>query len=364
MKQFLKGALHVHTNLSDGNLSPQEVVKKHKEHNYDFIVWTDHKVNWNIKEHITDDMGMVMIGGVELDVGIKDGIDYRTLPHQELLDSLFESRMRNEFQDLAWPHMNALGVYDTDMHFKVVDYDVPKTYENMIDVIYANDGIPMINHPNWWFCSSLREVMKVDRNFLLELGVGDTTHPGGNFQKEGTEVIWDTLLTQGKTVFGTATDDGHRYEASEETNKPLDFANGFVGVWAEKNEQSIMEALRVGDFYASNGIELEKYEVTDKGIYVKVKPDLISNGHDTSKIEPIDGVRYAIMFKGRMGFTLETVYGTEAFYEFKGGIDEEYVRVKVVSNKSKWNYWQDYDIKYFEACYTQPVYQDKKIRKI
>ena len=158
MKQFLKGALHVHTTLSDAEIKPKEVVRKYKSKGYDFIVFTDHKYNFNIPDFVKDDMGMILIGGVELDVGIKEEDDYRTMSNEDLRITLPLSRMRNEFDDLAWPHVNALGVYNTNMKFKVVDENVPKTYENMIDVINENKGIPMINHPNWSFCTSLREL--------------------------------------------------------------------------------------------------------------------------------------------------------------------------------------------------------------
>ena len=40
--QWYKGAVHVHTTRSDGQLSPQEVMKAHREKGYDFLAITDH----------------------------------------------------------------------------------------------------------------------------------------------------------------------------------------------------------------------------------------------------------------------------------------------------------------------------------
>jgi len=42
MKEMLKGNLHTHTTLSDGSLSPKDVVYLYKEKDYDFIALTDH----------------------------------------------------------------------------------------------------------------------------------------------------------------------------------------------------------------------------------------------------------------------------------------------------------------------------------
>lgn len=40
---FLKGALHCHTTLSDGNGSPASTVRHHGHMGYDFLAITDHR---------------------------------------------------------------------------------------------------------------------------------------------------------------------------------------------------------------------------------------------------------------------------------------------------------------------------------
>ncbi len=358
MKQYLKGALHVHTNLSDGVLSPQEVVAKYKSKGYDFIVFTDHKYNFNIEDHVKDNMGLVLIGGVELDPGVRSDDDYKNMTRDELI-SLFATRpnITNEFCDNipgSPCHVNALGVHNTRMGFEIDYNSVPKTCENMIDVILANGGIPMINHPNWESTISLREVMNVNRDFLMEIGGAYDCVYGGNHNLESVESMWDVLLTQGKKVFGTFTDDSHSYK--EITDECLDpgYDEGYVCVWAERDEKSILDALREGEFYCSNGIYLDEYEVTDKKIRVKIKPNTYMPANILNKGE----FHYAIMFKGEMGYPLKVVYGTEAEYEFKGNLRESYVRVKVVSNKKRKSLWQVENNKYYEALFTQPVFKN------
>lgn len=43
-RPFLKGALHVHTTRSDGQDSPEDVIRLHRQNGYDFMALTDHNV--------------------------------------------------------------------------------------------------------------------------------------------------------------------------------------------------------------------------------------------------------------------------------------------------------------------------------
>ena len=42
-KKHLKGALHCHTTRSDGQGDPADVIRLHKENDYDFMALTDHR---------------------------------------------------------------------------------------------------------------------------------------------------------------------------------------------------------------------------------------------------------------------------------------------------------------------------------
>ena len=42
--RWYKGNLHTHTLNSDGDSTPDEVVRWYREHGYDFLVLTDHNV--------------------------------------------------------------------------------------------------------------------------------------------------------------------------------------------------------------------------------------------------------------------------------------------------------------------------------
>ena len=344
MKQWLKGAMHVHSAMSDSLGTPQTAVDAYYKCGYDFMFFTDHKTNFDVSQ-IANKYDMLVMGGVELDSGQDPfpNYDYNKEPKEDWVKKLATNTMENEFGDQTWLHINALGVNNTNIKFDIIQGQMGKTVANATDAIEKAGGVPMVCHPNWLFSPSFRELLDSKRNFLLEIGCSAESYFVGTFSKESPENIWDILLSKGRTVYAAATDDAHHYFKTEQ--EPwLDYDCGFVYVFAEKNEESVKEALRNGCFYASNGIKLADYSVTDKKISVKVEPE--------------KDRKYCIMFKGKMGLPLKCVYGTEGEYSFQNIQEEEYVRVKVVSNKINSSYFSFLNYTYNEACYLQPVFLD------
>lgn len=64
-KQMLKGGLHCHTTRSDGDGTPEEVIRLHKENGYDFLALTDHRI-YNYK-NFAEDVDITIIPGMEFD---------------------------------------------------------------------------------------------------------------------------------------------------------------------------------------------------------------------------------------------------------------------------------------------------------
>ena len=64
--QFFKGNLHTHTLNSDGDSTPDDVVRWYREHNYNFVTITDHNYLTDVDGlnalHGADDKFLVMKG--------------------------------------------------------------------------------------------------------------------------------------------------------------------------------------------------------------------------------------------------------------------------------------------------------------
>lgn len=70
----IKADLHIHTNFSDGNYSPKEIVEKAKEINLKALAITDHDTLEGIPQAITEgkSLGIEIIPGVELSTSVND----------------------------------------------------------------------------------------------------------------------------------------------------------------------------------------------------------------------------------------------------------------------------------------------------
>ena len=64
----MKADLHMHTNLSDGVYSPQEIIQKAKNNGVDIISITDHDICSNVEENLkfAKEIGITYIPGIEL----------------------------------------------------------------------------------------------------------------------------------------------------------------------------------------------------------------------------------------------------------------------------------------------------------
>jgi len=65
---FAKGCLHCHTTLSDGNLSPRDLIEEYKQRGYHFVAITDHRNKPKPYDYPTDD-GILVLKGVEVSSG-------------------------------------------------------------------------------------------------------------------------------------------------------------------------------------------------------------------------------------------------------------------------------------------------------
>lgn len=288
---WLKGNLHTHTLESDGDSTPAEMVRWYAEHGYDFLVITDHdKVT-----RVDDARGLVLI------------------PGEEVTDRLPKKPL----------HVNAIGIEEA---VKPQGGATPvEVLQRDIDVIRKAGALALINHPNFGWAFGAEELLQLERANFLEIASG---HPFVNAQgPPSVESMWDRMLTAGKRIYGVAVDDSHHLKrvGDEDVVPP---GKAWVMVRAEKREaKSILAALARGDFYASNGVELEEILMTPKAITVLVREKNFA--------------RYRVLFIGSGGRMLQESAGHTATYTIRG--DERYVRAKVVDSNGK-------------AAWTQPLF--------
>ncbi|MCH8207327.1 MAG: PHP domain-containing protein [Chloroflexi bacterium] len=284
---WYKGNIHTHTTKSDGDDTPENVVRWFRRHGYDFLVLSDHN-HLTLLEYGRGKRRFrrpLMIPGEEVSVNIHRG----------------ETAI----------HVNGIGV--SRVVEPVDATEVVPTLQANVDAILGAGGIASINHPNYKWSFDHTAISQVNGASLLEVFNG---HPlmnaNGAPGKPSFEGIWDGVLSAGKAIFGVATDDSHNYKDF----RP-DLANpgrGWLMVRSrELSQDAIVEALAAGEFYASTGIVLDELGISGKTISLR-----IAQHHDFV---------YTTRFIGRNGHVYGEVVGTEAEYSVQG--NEGYVRAAV-----------------------------------
>lgn len=288
--RWYKGNTHTHTLNSDGDSTPDDVVRWYREHGYQFLVLTDHN-------HLTSVDGLNALHGADEKFLIVKG--------EEVTDRFGDKSL----------HINGLDVahkVEPQGGTSVVD-----VLQRNVDAIRHAQGIPHINHPNFRWSITAEELKQVTNNKLFEIYNGHpmTNNLGGG-TVPGLEEVWDAILSSGIRLYGIAVDDAHTFK-DPGNSAVAGPGRGWVVVRAAKLEaRSLLEAMERGDFYASTGVELSDYQATAASMTVTVKKTAFS--------------KYRIQFIGEGGKVLQEAHDSPATYTFTGR--EAYVRAKVIES--------------------------------
>ena len=233
-KMMLKGALHCHTTRSDGDGEPDEVIRLHKENNYDFIALTDHRI-YNYK-NFAEDVEITIIPGMEFDNTFVRDNGFRTW-HQVYIG----------------PDDETNG-YSQDEKLLRGDAKNQEEFQKYLDEAHEKNNLTIYCHPQW-SSTPTRYFDKLEGNFAFEIWNSGCAIEDDMDTDNGA--YWDELLGMGKKLFAVATDDGHAM---------YQHCNGWVMVNAENNVKAILEALKKGAFYSSCGPEIKDFYVDDEGV--------------------------------------------------------------------------------------------------
>jgi hypothetical protein len=214
-------------------------------------------------------------------------------------------------------HVNAIGVKRVIPAQK--GETVTAILQASIDAIRAEGGIPLINHPNFRWAFTAKEMLPLRGVGLLEIASG---HPLVNSDGDGTvpshEQMWDQLLSAGMRIFGVAVDDVHNFREEFSIDR-ADPGRAWVVVRAPAlARETILASLNSGDFYASTGVTLKDIHATQESLTIEIEPASVASGSPR---------RYRVVFVGKGGGVLAVSSQNPASYKFKG--DEAYVRARV-----------------------------------
>lgn len=299
-RRWYKGNLHTHTLNSDGDSTPSDVTAWYREHGYQFLVLTDHN-------YFTEVEGLTAVHGARE--------RFLLIPGEEVTDRYHGKPV----------HVNAFD--PRELIEPAHGSSLIETIQNNVNAIRAKRGLPSLNHPNFQWAITSRELMEIRNLSLFEIfnGHPEVNNLGGG-GLESLEEMWDALLSAGKRLYGIAVDDAHHFKRfGKQLSNP---GRGWVSVRAPGlTRADIMAALTAGEFYASTGVAL--HEVAFTGAEYRLA------------ITAADGAKYRTYFIGEGGKVFHVSYDENPAYKLTGA--ERYVRARVVSSTG-------------DTAWTQPVF--------
>lgn len=224
---FFKGNLHMHTTNSDGAYAPEQAMALYKDRGYDFICLTDHWKSMPEQWY----QGMLVFSGIE--------IDY--------------------LDDAQAVHIVGVGV-DPDRLNRDRAAVRARPIQDGIDMLLQAGGLAFLAHPAW----SLNTLACVrDLRGLSGAEVYNTASgPPWNANRADSTSLLDMYAANGIRFPFIAVDDAHWYHGEA--------CRSFVRVQADAlSHASILEALRLGRFYASQGPEIYQIELDEKRLVVR-----------------------------------------------------------------------------------------------
>jgi hypothetical protein len=274
---WYRGNLHTHTQLSDGALSPADTIERYRAAGYHFVGITDHDRFTNVSGFSGD--GFAVINGIELGAGMNEvGCTY---------------------------HIVGVGITDA------VKPDPDSTPAQVIASIKKKGGEAILGHP-YWSGHTAADLVGIEG--VLGVEVYNETCQGA--AKGLSAVQWDDVLSRGKRWLGFACDDLHRER---------DFAGGWIVVRSKSlHPQAIMDSLRAGHFYSSQGPRIVHLELDGRTVNVRCSPAVQVNF-------------VCDAWRGRAVWAQAQSRISQASFELREGIT--YVRVECIdgSGKTAWS---------------------------
>ncbi len=232
--QFWKTNLHSHTTRSDGKLTPTELTTIYKEQGYHALAVTD---------HFMERFGFPIV----------DTTQFRT----------------EQFTTILGAELHGPGLMFGDWHILAVglpeDFAHTTPGEPGVDVARrASDAgaFVTIAHPAWY---SLMWEKAKELDFADAIEVYNHTCHFDNDRGESWYLA-DQFLMTGRRTFAVATDDAH-------CSVRPDTFGGWTMIKSESlDPESLLAALKAGEFYASTGPELHNVAIEGDKIVVECSP--------------------------------------------------------------------------------------------
>jgi hypothetical protein len=316
--RWWRGNLHTHTLWSDGDGFPEMVVAWYRDAGYNFLALSDHNVMsqgqrwislgdvaakakgepWQAgapapRDAMADYLARFGPDWVETRPGSgPGGREVRLKPFDECRARFDEAgrflllpaeEITHQARNGRAIHMNATNLLeliqprDGDTVREVINAHLDAVADSAART--GREIVVHVNHPNYKWGVTAEDLAAVVREQFFEVWNGvETDNDPGDALHPSTDEIWDianTLRLAGAgaaPLFGLATDDAHDHQGNKRRSPP---GRAWVMVRARHlTPESLVRALRAGDFYASSGVHLEEvsFDATARRLTLTIRP--------------------------------------------------------------------------------------------
>lgn len=272
---FLRGNLHAHSKLSDGDHPPEAVIAWYRGHGYAFAALTEHNLRVDPATYQDSEDPFVVLAGEEL--------------------TMLSGDEPVHVNALCHGHTIGGGRFPTPV----------AAIRRAALEVRAQGGVALLNHPNFEWALTTADVAAPTGVQLVEVWSGHPwVRPAGDATHVSAEVMWDAALDAGLTLWGAAVDDVHQLAAGADATLAGP-GRAWVEVYgAAHTAPAICAALAAGRFYFSSGLSLRRLRV--QGGELEIEPG------EAAQVE-------LVAERGRVLETGDAGPGAAITYRLRGG---------------------------------------------
>ncbi|WP_414043876.1 CehA/McbA family metallohydrolase [Macrococcus sp. EM39E] len=225
-KRYYKGDLHAHTFLSDGSLSPEDLIQHAEAVGLDFFFITDH----NIFQTYWPKSDVLVLPGVEFTGNTG--------------------------------HWNGLNVkHEYDMFDKPFDIETLVGTHHLMDDLRNKGTLVSVNHPFLTIWSWLHEGLILDKIDCMELW-NDPSYKDNPKATEEALNFWHHTLKCGHKISAVGGSDFHHLIDEKDNNRTNALNDPTTHVYLEQlDKETLLAGLKAGHVFVTRFIEVNAMNV-------------------------------------------------------------------------------------------------------
>ncbi len=238
-KNIYKANLHCHTTVSDGRWTPEQTKEMYKAKGYAVVAFSDHN---NLVNHsYLNDDSFLALNACEVNITQSlpdEPFEKKKVYHLNLISTDPNIRQTPPCMEMDYNDMDAINKYIKDR---------------------TEDGFFVsYNHP-YWSMQTYEDYSRLEGLFAMEIYNHGCEVSGGYYGYNPQ--VYDEMLRCNKKLYCLSTDDNHA---------PRDAFGGFVMINSKSlTYGDIIEALKQGDFYSSQGPEIYEISLQENKLHIK-----------------------------------------------------------------------------------------------